>query len=79
MEKGYSFLWKAGMPPVLYTPTKKVVPPRVKNNIPSLEARDWESMPRDRIEMETLPVAAMVHEGECGEDESDDEGDRTKR
>ena len=48
MEMGYSFIWKAGEEPILYTPSKKVVPLRVVQNIPYLDAGDGESNPRNQ-------------------------------
>ena len=60
VEMGYSFIWKAGENPVLYTPSKKIVPLKVVQNIPYLDAGDGESNPREPRRRERLPVAAVV-------------------
>ena len=78
---GYSFVWKAGAEPILYMPSSKVVPLRVVQNIPYLDAGDGASFPREPRRMECLPIAAVVGgvnialPGVGADDEDDEEID----
>jgi hypothetical protein len=71
MEQGYTFLWEAGMMPIMTNPEGLVVELEVDRNIPYFRAGSNFAQPREARETKVVPIEPMVGEHQTPEaDES---------